>query len=405
LVWGLVLGLWASPAGARSARPGPAPEEIRTGQCDDLDPKSLVAAIEAELPRLRATAADPAARVGGVRLRLAEYARSTLEPLLALARRGRAALCAGLPQQFELHRLAGRERGHFSAYFHPLYPGSRTRRGRYQFPLYRRPPEPASQLTTAEILAGGLQGKELELCYLDSLGTALNVHIEGSATVQFDDGSEVNLTTDGNNGHPYTNPFKLARQDGVIPSAPHPASQEVSAAAPGTPGPAAGAAALPSPSPAPETEPQTRRSWTRVFFDQHPDLLRDYWAKNPHFVFFKPTPLRGTGKFGQLIAGRSVAVDAARVPLGAALWLRTEIASSVEKGRVRHTQVARLALAQDTGAAIRGMGRVDVFVGSGPAAQLAAAVTSRPGELYLIVKKPAKPGRAARAGDSNPRRH
>ena len=58
--------------------------------------------------------------------------------------------------------------------------------------------------------------------YLDSLGTALNVHIEGSATVQFDDGSEVNLTTDGNNGHPYTNPFKLARQDGVIVTEPPP---------------------------------------------------------------------------------------------------------------------------------------------------------------------------------------
>lgn len=325
---------------------------------------------------------------------LAEYARSTLQPLLALARSGRAALCAALPREFELHRLAGTERGHFSAYFHPVLRGSRTRHGPYQFPLYRRPADSASQLTTAQILASGLDDKGLELVYLDSLSTALNVHIEGSATVQLDEGGEVNLTTDGNNGQPYTNPFKLARQDGVIRAEPPPGPQT------GPPGQAANAA------PSPPTPTPSGRSRTRVFFDAHPDLLRTYWAKNPHFVFFKPTPLRGTGKFGQLIAGRSVAVDAKKVPLGAALWMRTELASispdagdstgtsriapGGEKSRLRHLQIARLALAQDTGAAIRGVGRVDVFVGSGPAAEQAAAFTSRPGELYLIVRKPAR---------------
>ncbi|HRI51296.1 MAG TPA: MltA domain-containing protein, partial [Pseudomonadota bacterium] len=315
---------------------------------------------------------------------LAEYARSTLQPLLALARRGRAALCAALPRDFELHRLAGSERGHFSAYFHPILHGSRTRQGRYQFPLYRRPSDSASQLTTAQILDGGLAGKGLELVYLDSLSTAVNVHIEGSATVQFDDGSEVNLTTDGSNGHPYTNPFKLARKDGIIQAEPPPLLSP--------PPPAAGSPSPPAPPPA------ERKTKTRAFFDAHPDLLRIYWAKNPRFIFFKPTPLRGTGKFGQLIAGRSVAVDPSTVPLGAALWMRTELASLAEDAAAGAaarpparpvTPIARLALAQDTGAAIRGLGRVDVFVGSGAAAQHAASFTSGPGELYLIVRKPA----------------
>jgi membrane-bound lytic murein transglycosylase A len=108
-------------------------------------------------------------------------------------------------------------------------------------------------------------------------------------------------------------------------------------------------------------------------------------------VFFKPTPLRGTGKFGQLVAGRSVAVDAAKVPLGAALWMRTELASATASDPAHHQQIARLALAQDTGAAIRGIGRVDIFVGSGAEAQHAAAFTSRPGELYLIVHKSPRP--------------
>ena len=108
-------------------------------------------------------------------------------------------------------------------------------------------------------------------------------------------------------------------------------------------------------------------------------------------MFFKTTSMRGTGKFGELIAGRSVAVDATALPLGAALWMRTELATAAAAGgKVGHAPVARLALAQDTGAAIRGVGRVDVFVGSGPAAALAAAFTSRPGELYLIVRRSAR---------------
>lgn len=378
-------GLWAATSSAGAVVLSP-PPEIRAQRCDDLDAASLVQALETELPQLLAGTSVPASaparpprlRFGRVRMSLAAYARSTLEPLLALARRGQAALCAALPREFELQRLAGVERGHFSAYFHPLLRGSRTRHGPYQFPLYRRPQDPASQLTTAQILAGGLDGKNLELAYLDSLSTALNVHIEGSATITFEDGSEINLTTDGHNGHPYANPFKLARKDGILPSEPKP-PETAPAAVP--------AAAAPDPPAAP------RRSRTRVFFEEHPDLLRKYWEKNPHFVFFKPTPRRGTGKFGELVAGRSVAVDAALVPLGAALWLRTELASLVDEksGEIRHAKIARLALAQDTGAAIRGIGRVDIFVGSGAAAARAAAFTSRPGELYLLVRKAARP--------------
>ena len=69
--------------------------------------------------------------------------------------------------------------------------------------------------------------------------------------------------------------------------------------------------------------------------------------------------------------------------------MRTELASFGEEpgGALHHSPIARLALAQDTGAAIRGIGRVDIFVGSGPAAERAAAFTSRPGELYLLVHK------------------
>ena len=366
---------------ASPARPVTAlPAELTSPSCDDLDPASLVQAIETELPFLLPPADQPAAarpasetaELHGPLLgqqTLAEYARETLQPLLALARRGRAALCRALPRQFRLLRVADLTQGHVTAYYHPVVRGSRQPSGPYTHPLYRRPSEPLSQLSTADILDGKLDGQQLELVYVESLYTALNIHIEGSATIQLLEGGEINITPDGHNGHPYTNPFKLARAEHAVP-----------------------------PQQPDDPPPPPGQSRAQRFFLAHPEILRRYWARNPHFVFFKESPLRGSGRFGQLVAGRSIAVDSRLLPLGVALWLRSEVATGLRPtDRAEETlfsPIARLTLAQDTGAAIRGRGRVDLFVGSGPNAQLAAARTSRPGELFLIVRK--KPPRRSR---------
>lgn len=373
---GLALGLGclylcnAGPALGRHHRTSSEatqPSGFLSPGCDDLDADSLVKALDVQLPALQKQTTTRL-RFGRTEQTPAQYAESTLLPLRKVALQGRESLCRALQQRFELVRLAGPAKGHFSAYYHPIVRGRRTPQGRYQVPLYLRPPPPSDSHTTAEILAGALIGQRLEVAYLDSWATALNVHIEGSVTVQLQDvaGSEpsqkyaeINLTTDGHNGHPYQNPFKLARQDKVVP----------------------------------EDQPtQPGQSKARAFFDEHPELLRTYWAKNPHFVFFKETPLRGTGRFGELVAGRSLAVDPKVVPMGSVLWFRTELAQPGEtaSAAVRMVPTARLGLAQDTGAAIQGVGRVDIFVGSGDAARVAATFTSRPGELYLLVAKSAR---------------
>lgn len=368
----------ARPARVSPPRAAPVlPTELRSGRCDDLALPSLIAAIEAQEPQLTAAplASETVSPAGAQstaaaeslqpRLRnqtLREYAGRTLPLLRALAQRGPQALCRGLRQRFELVRLTDGARGHLTAYYHPVVRGSRRPSPAFPQPLYRRPPEPLSQLSTAAILDGGLAGQGLELVYVDSLYTALNIHIEGSATIALDEGGELNLTPDGHNGQPYQNPLKLASRDGVVP-----ASQST---APG-------------------------QSRSQAFFRQNPEVLRKYWAQDPHFVFFKETPLRGSGRFGQLVAGRSVAVDASQIPLGAVLWLRSELATAKAGDSSQFSPIARLVLAQDTGAAIRGLGRIDLFVGSGPAAQLAAARTSRPAELYLLLPK-VPPSRARR---------
>lgn len=368
--------LGAGRAAGQRLHPAPGAEV----SCDDLDAPSLVRAIEAELPALLKRT-ERTLHIGSRRVSPAEYARTTLRPLLLLAQAGPAALCAGLRERYSLYQTAHYRSAHVTAYYHPIVPGSRTRTGPYRVPLFRRPADPAlAALVTADILDGALDGKGLELVFVESLPVALLVHIEGSVTVQLAEGGEINLTPDGHNGHPYQNPYKLARHDGVIPKDFKPPAAPAGSAPGGAPG-GSGAAVM---------------SASRAFFETRPDLLRSYWAKNPHFVFFKETPSRGTGKFGELIPGRSAAVDLSSVPLGAVLFLRSELAG-VRAGveGTSHAPLSRLLLAQDTGAAIRGPGRLDLFVGWGEQAAYAAAHTSRPGDLYVLVATP--PRRAAKA--------
>lgn len=326
--------------------------------CDDHDTSSLIQAIEAELTALRADPSAPRVTHGSVTLSNQAYIDRLLLPIQRAARAGKTTLCKLLQRQIKLQPLH-RRAGHVTAYYHPIISGSRTQHGPFQVPLYRRPSDEAlAHKTTQDVLNGALAGQGLELCYVESLATALHVHIEGSATIALDDGSEVNLTTDGHNGHPYQNPFKLLLKDKRIPA---------------------------------DFPTEKGKSKTQAFVTAHPEVLREYWNQNPHFVFFKETPLRGTGKFGELVAGRSIAVDPKHVPMGSLLLLKTQVAIASDDPAITSKPIARLVLAQDTGSAIVGPGRVDLFVGSGEAARVAASRTSYPGELLLLLPKRRKP--------------
>lgn len=322
--------------------------------CDDHDTASLIQAIEAELVTLRASPSEPRITMGKRTLSNQAYVDRILIPIQKAARVGKSALCKLLGRQLKLQPLHRRP-GHVTAYYHPIISGSRTAHGSFQVPIYRRPSdEVLAHKTTQEILDGALSGQDLAILYVDSLATALHVHIEGSATIALDDGSEVNLTTDGHNGHPYQNPIRLLIKDKRIPV---------------------------------DFPAEKGKSKTQSFVAAHPEVLREYWNRNPHFVFFKETPLRGTGKFGELVAGRSIAIDPKHVPMGALLLLKTQVAIHSDDPSITSKPIARLVLAQDTGSAIVGPGRVDLFVGSGEDARVAASRTSYPGELFLLVPK------------------
>ena len=321
--------------------------------CDDMDPKPLAEAIDREVAKMQTMSGG--LTFGRTQVSYKDYAQRTLAPLAALARQGAGALCPALKSRFGFWRNPGVGPGKFTAYQNPVVKASRTKKGPYQYPLYRRPPGPLASLTTAQIISGGLAGKGLELIYLAD-GTEANlVHVEGSADVQLDDGTKIKITSDGHNGQPYQNVSKLLMADNKIPA------NQVTPLG------------------------MTR---ARKYFIDHPAELWTYWARNPHFVFFKEvTGAAASGKFGELTAGRSLAVDPVYIPLGTAVWFRTKKPVVSGNAIASWQPFGRVALGQDTGSGIKGAGRVDVFYGSGDYAMAAAAKADGAGEIYVLLAK------------------
>jgi membrane-bound lytic murein transglycosylase A len=325
-----------------------------TSACDDLDLPSLVQAIELEAAALERSSAM--LTLGGRSLRASEYATRTLKPLVAFARANDLPhLCGALLYNYVWLRVGP---GHvtFTAYHTPTVKGSLTRDAIYQYPLYRRPKDASAHLTTAQILAGGLVGRGLELVWLADAYDALALHVEGAGVVELPDGARLPLGSDGNNGQPYQNVSKLLIADNKLPSGPPPPTHQ-----PGNPK-------------------------ARAYFAAHPADLNRYWGRNAHFVFFRRVDKAGGGKYGPLVTGRSVAVDAERVPMGALLFIRAN-KPVVDNGAVTGwTPFSRVMLAQDTGAGIRGQ-RMDLFFGEDAYAQVAAQTMTVQGDAWVLMSK------------------
>jgi Membrane-bound lytic murein transglycosylase len=138
---------------------------------------------------------------------------------------------------------------------------------------------------------------------------------------------------------------------------------------------------------------QTSMQNIKAWGSQHPDKLPELLEQNPSFVFFKELPNSDGGPLGALgvpiTAGRSIAVDARAIPLGAPVWLATTEPSS-------NAPMNRLVLAQDTGGAIRGNVRADFFWGFGDAAGKQAGMMKQNGQMWVLLPKTmAVPGAVA----------
>ena len=272
----------------------------------------------------------------------------------------------------------GDPNGLFTGYYEPLLYGSRGKRPPYTVPL-RQPPADLVRVdlgrfnpqlagyaiygqieggqflpyhSRAEIEAGALDGRHLELVWVDDPIDKFFLQIQGSGQVQLDDGELIRVGYASQNGHPY----RAIGRDLV----------EI------------GALELDL------VSLQSIRAWLLA----NPEAAASIMARNRSYVFFTENrelrpdegPLGALGV--PLTAGRSLAVDPRFLPLGVPLWLDSTAPYPEGEGPLR-----RLLIAQDTGGAIKGVVRGDVFWGAGERAEAIAGHMKSDGQLFLLLPR------------------
>ena len=204
--------------------------------------------------------------------------------------------------------------------------------------------------------AGVLEGKAPVLAWLASPVDLFFLQIQGSGRVVLEDGEPLFVHYDSTNGRPYRSVGRLLADEGKIPLS--------------------------------EMSMQRIRS----YLADHAQESRDILNYNPSYVFFR---IEKEGPLGflevKLTPGRSVALDYRLFPLPALAYIETQKPVLDAGGQISDWQTfGRFVLSQDTGGAIRGPARADLFWGNGPYAEAAAGHMRQRGNLFLMVLKPEK---------------
>jgi len=285
-----------------------------------------------------------------------------------------SAIRAFLQRDLDVYSLrAGGHRadGLITGYYEPIYPGSLTRTDTATVPVYGTPDDlVVVQLDSVypelkgKRLRGRVEGKVLKpyddagsiaskgakapvLAWLTDPMDLQLLQIQGSGRVRLADGKQVRLAYAEQNGHPYRAIGRWLVEQGELKKE--------------------------------DVTMDAIRAWAKAHPTRVPELLRS----NPSYVFFVRSADSPEGPRGSLnvplTAGYSVAVDRTVVPLGSLLWLSTT--------RPDGTPVVRPVAAQDTGGAIAGEVRADLYWGSGDAAGKLAGDMKQQGNLWLLWPK------------------
>lgn len=252
----------------------------------------------------------------------------------------------------------GEADGFVTGYYEPIIDGSRSRMDVYTVPVYRRPSnlfvrgfsQSAASLPNsgpvyrkigrrklipyfdrAEIEDGAIEGRGLEICWLKSQTDLLFTQIQGSARVRLEDDSTIRLNYDSYNGYPYTAVGRILIERNIIP------------------------------------KDQMSMQRIRQWMADNPDGANELRRQNRSYVFFREVNLsdndEAIGAQGlPLTPGRSIAVDKSLHVYGTPFFIEGELPIESEQAK---TPFHRLMIAQDTGSAIVGPARADLYFGAG----------------------------------------
>ena len=277
----------------------------------------------------------------------------------------------------QISRL-GEDQGFVTGYYEPVIDGSRTQTDVYTVPVYRRPSnlfvrgkkQSDSGLPNkgevfrkigrrklvpyydrAEIEDGAIAGRGLEICWLKSQTDLLFTQIQGSARVHLEDGSTIRINYDAHNGYPYTPVGRILIDRGIIP------------------------------------REQMSMERIREWMDQNPDGAKELRRQNRSYVFFREVQLsdkdEAVGAQGvPLTPGRSIAVDKSLHVYGTPFFIAGELPIESEQSK---TPFDRLMVAQDTGSAIVGPARADIYFGAGAGAAQVAGRLKNNARFFMLV--------------------
>ncbi|MEZ2145661.1 MltA domain-containing protein [Bradyrhizobium sp. DN5] len=291
----------------------------------------------------------------------------------------------------------GEPDGFVTGYYEPVLEGSRTQTDVYNVPVYRRPSnlfvrgykQDAVSLPNkgpvyrkigrrklvpyydrGEIEDGKIAGRGLEIAWLKDPTDLLFAQIQGSARIKFDDGGTVRLNYDAYNGYPYTAVGRILIERGIIPKE--------------------------------EMSMQKIREW----MTQNPEGAKELRRQNRAYIFFREVNLsdkeEAVGAQGiPLTAGRSIAVDKSLHVYGTPFFIEGELPIDSERAK---TPFHRLMIAQDTGSAIIGPARADLYFGAGADAGRVSGRLRHPMHFVMLVPRGLDPSaRGARLPVPDPR--
>jgi len=262
----------------------------------------------------------------------------------------------------------GRGTVKFTGYFEPVYAASRNPTAEFRYPLYRKPPgletwrKPHPTRAQLEGI-DGLQAdrgplKGLQLVWLRDRLQAFLIHVQGSARLELAEGGVMTVGYAGRTDYPYTGIGRELVKDGKL-----------------------------------RLEDLTLQALV-TYFHQHPEQMNRYLPRNQSFIFFRETDgAEATGSLGvPVTAERSIATDKSLMPPGALAIIYTRLPNPTlpdqpVASKPEQRWGSRYVLDQDTGGAIRGAGRVDIFMGTGAAAGDRAGNINSSGQIYYLLLK------------------
>ena len=263
----------------------------------------------------------------------------------------------------------------FTGYYEPLLAGSLTRTDKYQYPLYRPPPDIVTEkvsknetkisrkangltvpyYTRREIdVDGVLRGKGLELIWVSDPVELNSLHIQGSGKIELEDGKMLSVSYAQNNGWPFRSITRNMLDQNKI-----------------------------------ERSDSSYRNFKIWLKGKNEQELFEILSYNERYIFFRFVDSEPVGSLGQPVTpDRSIATDPDYFPEGALAYIRLRKPVLDDENNVtKRISFSRFVLNQDKGSAIKGPGRVDLFCGFGPKAQATAGSLKEKGELYFLLLK------------------